>query len=220
MYFLLIANSWILVCATTGFLWGVYQFFRNKGPLYAQIIVCGIACMMIDRLFQVIYILTQGEMKLGFDVALLSLAGAFLFLISANYGQIDSLLDDGDRRLIPTRITALIAPVIMLGLYSIPFFAVDVLNIRVGLIIMVIVVLPCCYYSLKHIIIFDVNDGLVKPLRPFNTLVLIYSVFVCLEFITEYLNMTYLYMAAAFIQGLIIPFLVPVVRKGVNRWTI
>lgn len=220
MYFLLIANSWILVCATIGFLWGVYQFFRNKGPLYAQIIVCGIACMMIDRLFQVIYILTQGEMRLGFDVALLSLAGAFLFLISANYGQIDSLVDDGDRRFILTRITALIAPVIMLGLYSIPFFSVDILNIRVGLIIMVIVVLPCSYYSFKHIIIYDVNDGLVKSLRPYNAMVLIYTVFVCMEFISEYMNLTHLYMVVTFIQGLIIPFLVPIVRKGVGKWTI
>ncbi len=176
--------------------------------------------MMFDRFFQVIYILTHGEMKFGFDVALLSLAGAFLFLMSANYGQMDSLVDDGTRKFMLTRIVALIAPAIMLGLYSIPFFAVDVLSIRVCLVIMVIVVLPCSYYNFKHIIIYDINNGLVRPLRPYNALVLIYTLFVCFEFITEYMNMTHLYMAATFIQGLTIPFLVPVLRKGVNKWTI
>ncbi len=221
MNILLIANSWVLICALIGFLYGDRRFFRKKRILYLKLITCGVACMMFARLFQVIFILTQGEMKPGFNIGMLGLGGYFLFLLSANYGAMDSLVDDGTRRFLPVRLISLIMPVLMLALYVVYYVLVDMpLSVEVGVGVVMFVILPCSYYNFKHIIIKDVDLGIVKTLKSYNTLALLSAISVCLEFTGEYKVILPLYVASMVVQGLITLVLLPVAGRGVAKWTI
>ena len=107
--------------AMFGFVYGVFRFFRSKSPLYAQMVVLGIGCAMLGRLFVTLRLITLGELRSSFHVGTLGILGSFLFFISANYGQMDSLVDDGRPDLRKYRWAALCAPLSVLVLYAVYF---------------------------------------------------------------------------------------------------
>ena len=220
MNVLLIANAAVCVCAAFGYQYGIHRFFGKGKVLYLKLVVSGVGCLMFARLFPVIFILTQGEMKPGFNIGMLGLAGSFMFLLTANYGGMDSLVDDRTRTFLLTRIVSLIAPIVVIGLYAFVFFEVDMLSIRLGTGIVVLFMIPCVYYHLKHSIIHDEDLGMVRPLRPYNLLALVYALSVCFEFIGEYMVIEPLYIAAMSVQGLMAVMMVPVAGSGVAKWTI
>ena len=51
-------------------------------------------CAMFGRLFETLQYLVNGELGSGFHVGMLGIIGSFLFLASANFGQMDSIVDD------------------------------------------------------------------------------------------------------------------------------
>ena len=220
MDLLLIMNACVLICSLIGFIYGVKRFFKRKQPVILQIITCAVACLMYARLFHVVFILVQGEMNLGLDIGMLGLAGSLLFILSANYGQLDSLVDDGSRKFLPTRIIALIAPIIVIGLYVLIFILVDMLTVRVELGIVTFFMVPCVYYNLKHVIIFDIDMGIIRSMRPYNMIALLYSVSIMVEFYAEFMDIVPLYIGTMIVQGIIALTIVPVAKKGVMKWTI
>ena len=220
MNLLLIANAGVCVCALIGYLCGIHRYFGKGKVLYLKLIVSGVGCLMFARLFPVIFILTQGDIKPGFNVGLLGLAGSFMFLLSANYGGMDSLVDDGSRTHLLSRIVSLLAPLSIIGLYAIVFIEVDMLSIRLGCGIVTFFMIPCIYYNLKHAIIRDEDLGMVRPLRLYNILAVVYALAVGLEFVGEYMELIPLYIAAMALQGLLALIMVPVAGSGVAKWTI
>ena len=119
MTHILALNMWIFICSLIGSVYGFKTFFKPKKALYLKMITCGIVCLMFSRLFYVIYLLTQGELNRGFDIGVFGIIGSFMFLFSANYGQMDGLVDDGSKEFVETRITALIAPMVIVIIYAI-----------------------------------------------------------------------------------------------------
>ena len=73
-------------------------------------IVFGLGCAMIGRLYGTLMILVNGEYYPGFNVGMLGIIGSFLFFFSANFGQVDSVVDDGSSKYIKARLIALAAP--------------------------------------------------------------------------------------------------------------
>lgn len=86
-------SVWMFVCALIGVLYGALSFFTGKSALYLKMIACGVGCQMFSRLFNLVYIVTQGKLPDGFHVGMLGLVGSFLFFLLANYGQMDALVD-------------------------------------------------------------------------------------------------------------------------------
>ena len=50
---------------------------------------------MLSRLFETLQLLSFGEIRSGFQVGDLGIIGSSLFFLGANYGELDSLVDDG-----------------------------------------------------------------------------------------------------------------------------
>ena len=218
MNVVLIGDSCVLVCALIGYLYGTMRYVKKKKVLFLWMVSFAIACQMFARLFQVVFILTQGEFKSGFNIGMLGLAGGFMFLLSANYGGMDSLVDDGSRKHLITRIVSLIAPAIVLGLSVLLLINVYDLSVRIGICVVAVVMVPCIYYNFKHAIIGDEVLGLVKPLRLYNSLAVIYSLAICMEGISVYMNILPLYVAAMSVQAILSLILLPIAGKGVAKW--
>ena len=53
----------------------------------------------------------------GFSPAYLGKIGFFLFFIAASYGQMDRIVDDGSKKMRPSRYIALLAPIAAILLY-------------------------------------------------------------------------------------------------------
>ena len=84
-------------------------------------IVLGVGCAMLGRLFATLLYLVNGELFDGFNVGMLGIIGSFLFFFSANFGQMDSIVDDGSPKFRKTRIIALAAPLTVAILWCVIF---------------------------------------------------------------------------------------------------
>ena len=56
------------VSAAAGFAYGLLRFFRGRSALYLRMIVFGIGCAMIGRLFETLQIICVGSIPSGFHV--------------------------------------------------------------------------------------------------------------------------------------------------------
>ena len=90
----------LTISAGLGFVYGLFRFFRKDSAssdsgTYLRMIVFGLGCAMLGRLYGTLMLLVKGEYYPGFDVGMLGIIGSFLFFFSANFGQVDSVVDDG-----------------------------------------------------------------------------------------------------------------------------
>ena len=215
-----IMNLWILVCSLIGSVYGFYCFFRPKKAAYLQLIASGVGCILFARLFQFIHLAAKGVLGEGFHIGMIGIIASFLFFLTANYGQIDGLVDDRSKAFRPTRIRALIAPAVILILYAVFFILVENLELRIVIGVVAFFIMLCTYYNFKHVIIYDVELGIVTPLKKYNALVIAYAVFTMAEFIGLYAHITPLYIVACAGIGIAAILLLPVLKGGVDKWTI
>ena len=216
----LIINIWVFVCALFGTVYGVRNFFRPRKALYLQMITCGIASLMFARLFQAIFMFTQGSLNEGFHVGFLGVMGSFIFLFAANFGQVDGLVDDKSKKFRKTRITALAAPLAVNVLYLVFFLLVDKTGLRICVGIITAIIICCSYYNLKHAIIYDVELGLISQMRKYNVLVLCYAALTMLEYIGLYGGILPLYIISGVLIGIVAAVIIPVLKEGFDKWII
>lgn len=215
-----IMNLLIFLCSLAGTIYGISQFFKKKTALYLKLVVCGVLCLMFSRLYQVIFLLTQGALYQGFHIGILGMIGSFMFFFSANYGQMDGLVDDRTNTFRKTRIAALAAPLVILLLYLYFFANVQIVELKVVYGVVTLLIMQCAYYNFKHLIIFDVELGIVRCLRPYNALVLVYAAMSMLEPIGLYLGITPVYLLSCAVTAAIALALLPVVKGGFDKWAI
>ena len=219
MNLVLYLNLWIFVCSFFGAIYGIKQFFKPRKALYLQMITCAVICLMFASLFNVVFIATQGELNRGFHVGQLGLMGSFMFILSANYGQMDGLVDDRTKAFRATRIKALLVPLILLGLYVLFYYLVQDTQVRITVGVLVLFILPCSYYNFKHIIIYDIELGIIRQLRMYNVLAVVYAFFIMGEMFGLYMDITWLYIAACIGTGAIAAAILPVLKGGAAKWT-
>ena len=84
-----------------------------------------------------------------------------------------------------------------------------------------VILSAAAYYHLKHLIIPDVEDGFIRSIRPFNLTALIYDILCAAEALTTVLPgqdiLRYIVCAALCVVLII---MIPVLKKGVAKWTI
>lgn len=211
-------SVWMLICALIGTIYGAVDFFPGKSALYLKMVTCGVGCQMFSRLFYVVYIMTQGNKPDGFHIGFLGMAGSFLFFLSANYGQMDTLVDDGTAAFRKTRLEALLVPCVLLAIYVLFFQQARDMESRISVGFMALFLIPCSYYHFKHIIIYDVESGLIRQLRAYNILALFYAFFVMIEYIAGFLRIVWLYAVSGTGTGLVSLALVPVLKRGYEKW--
>lgn len=216
----LIGNSIDCVCALAGFIYGGILYFHKRKALYAQMITLALGCFAVSRLFTVLLLIVNaGVVESSFQVGYLGVAGSFMFLLSANYGALDSLVDDRTRTFVRYRITALICPLIGLVVYYLLFYIADIeLFWRVITAVVILITSLASYYHLKHLIIPDVDYGVVRCLRPFNVLGLIFAVSIVVEFYGLSRDNEPVFFAASCLSGVIMMLMIPVLKGGMKKW--
>jgi len=218
--FLMYANLAIFICTAVSFTYGAVRFFKKGKALYLQMIVGGLGCMMLSRAFQFITLLTSGSFPDGFHVGMLGAVGGFLFFLSANYGQMDKLLDDGARENRKYRLIPLVAPCVLAGIYASLFFIPAATGNRTIYGIMTLIIMFASYFNLKHFIFPDVEFGIIRSIRGYNLIALLLALFSTCEIVLLSLNMQIplliLYVAICAVSIAI----VPILEKGVKKWAI
>ena len=219
MNVLLIENLAILLCAAIGFVFGAFRYLRPRKPLYASMIVLGLGCILLGRLFQCVWLWTGGSLTDHFQVGILGAAGAFSFFFSANFGQVDSLVDDGGKCFRRWRIAAWSGPLVIAALYAVILLTPAKKEIKAAYGFTAYIIALASYFHVKHLFIPDVDYGVVRCQRAYNGLALIMGIASMLEMIAMVRNRETIIMAAGAALCVLSLALVPAMDRGVKKWT-
>ena len=221
MTLILIANIIVCICAFIGFIYGMIKFFKPRKAVYAQMIALAVGCVAFGRLYQVVRLLTGGDMFNGFQLGVFGVIGSLLFLFSANFGAMDSLADDRSREFIKYRLISLAAPVAALVLYIIFVWFTDLpRSVKIASALVTVFVMQASYFHLKHLIFPDVDLGIIKCLRRYNLLALIYTFLCMAEMVVIGLgNETGILIVGVLIGSVMIGVIISA-ERGIKKWTI
>lgn len=217
MKYLMYENAAILLCAGIGFASG-FRYLRNRKTLYASMIVLGVGCIVLGRLYQCAWLWTGGSLTDNFQVGLLGTMGAFSFFFSANYGQFDSLVDNGNSIFARYRHISLIAPIMIAAMFSQIVISPAQRGFKIGCGFACAMIAAACYYHLKHFLIPDVDYGIVRALRNYNALALFLAVLNVVELVAMAHGIDWLLIASGVGLSGVTLALVPVMDKGVKAW--
>lgn len=220
MNLILIANIITCICAFIGFIYGIIKFFQPKKAVYAQMITFAAGCMAFGRLYQVVRILTQGDILDEFQLGILGVVGSLVFFFSANFGLMDSLADDGSKKYMKYRIIPLAAPLIVILIYVFFIALADISKLSkiIGAVI-AIFAMQTTYFNVKHLIFPDVDYGVIKCLKIYNLLALVYSYLCMVETIALSHGNEIIICISGVLMGVILLVVVPTVERGIKKWT-
>ena len=198
----------------------VYTRRRAFTPLFFTIVAYGLASYFLGALYNVVVwgIMRTGALRAlallryGEPVGLLGYAGAFLFLFSSYWGALDSLADRHDPSYRPRRFAALLAPVAVAALACVLGAA------RQPMVALALVpVAATSYFAAKHLLIPDVDDGIIRVMRPYNACMLA----LCLvQPAVQLLDAGVLYTGACIASAALVAAALPLAGKGVSSWFI
>ena len=179
-----------------------------------------VGCMAFGRLYQVVRLITIGDILDNFQLGVFGVIGGLLFLFSANYGAMDSLADDGSKDFVKYRLIPLAAPIPATVIYVI-FFLFSDYPLLVKVVSGVITVFVACasYYNLKHLIFPDVDYGVINCLKQYNLLALIFEYLCIAEMIAHSRNNAVAALIIGILMGAVLIIIVPTVERGIKKWT-
>ena len=218
MKYILIENLAIMVCSLIGFLSG-FRYLNARKALFAGLIVRGMVCIALGRLFQCALLWTGGSLTERFQLGSLGTMGAFAFFFSANYGQIDSLVDDGGKAFRKYRVIAFVSQVYVVAAVVIVAVSPAALAFKISCGVVCWMIGAAGYFHVKHLLIPDVDYGVVRCLRSYNALSIVMSVLIMLEMIAMAYEIDVLLYASGVGLCAVTLALVPVMDRGVKKWT-
>ena len=218
---LVIAELVPLFATLFSLIYGLKHFFKKGKPLCLQSITMAMASHALGSVYHMCQTLTTDDIVEGFTPAYLGRIGFFLFILTASYGQLDRIVDDGSSKMRPARILALAAPLMAILLY-IPNALIDDVATATK-IVYALVWIPaifCVYFSLKHAIIPDLDFGFIKAIKPYNVFVLLlcFSELLCLTAWDYYVPV--LIAVSSVVFGTLCICTMVFAKKGVEQWTI
>lgn len=215
----LIANIIGFVCSLFGFIYGGIHYFRPRQATYAQMITLALGCNAFGRLFYIVRLLTTGFITASVQLGFFGIVGSFMFFFSSNFGTLDSLLDDGTKTFRKYRLIALAAPAAFILMYILFFLTAEISQMWkiLGGVLTFMAALST-YFNLKHLLFPDVDFGVVKCLRLYNFLVLLYSLSVYIECVGLSRDNEVLTLICCIFNGLITAAMMPSIVRGLKKW--
>ena len=208
----------VVVLSTLALIYGVYMAITKKLPLYFQLSIATVACLLLGYIFDICYYMVHGLLEEGYMIGYLGSIGSFLFLLTASIGYMDGIIDDGAPKIKKCRYIALIAPILTAALWVPNMFA-DIPTItKVVYTILWIPAIFSSYFNLKHAIISDMGFGFVKAIRPFNIAALAFT-FLQLIHLTLWNYCDWLpLMISGIVFGSSCIVMIVMADKGVKKW--
>lgn len=200
-------------------LWGTFAILKKKQPLYFRLFVYAAGCFLLLLVSHMVSIWCGiiPTMSIG----AFGIFGANFFLLSANYGTMDKIVDDGCCSKKARRI-AWIAPLVIAVLATIEYFVwkkEDVFTAGMWVVIS-IPAMGASYFNLKHLLLPTDALGLLKATRPCNISALCYyivgSSYVIVSAVSgKLVSGTHMLLVALSVFGLIASAV-----KGSKKWEI
>ena len=165
----------VVLMSIAALIYGVCTMISKKQPLFFQLSMAAVACLLVGYIFDICYYIVHGLLEEGYMIGYLGSIGSFLFLLTASVGYMDGIMDDGSHKLRKFRYIALAAPAAAILLWIPNMFADAPVATKVVYSILWIPALFSLYFNLKHAILPDMGFGFVKAIRPFNIAALAFS---------------------------------------------
>ena len=202
-------------------IYGLTHFFKKGKPLCMQSFTMAMASHSLGSIYHLCQTLTSDILVEGFTPAYLGRIGFFLFILTASYGHLDRIVDDGTQPMRPARRVALIAPLCAILLFIPNLFVED--TTTATKVVYGLVWLPATfsvYFNLKHAIIPDLDFGFIKAIKPYNVsvLALSFAELLCLT-AWDYYNGVLLVLSSVLFGVLCVCSMIAA-AKGVDKWTI
>ena len=215
-----IGDGVVVLMSIAALIYGLRMTVREKLPLYFQLSMAAVACLLLGYVFDVCYYIVHGLVEEGYMIGYLGSIGSFLFLLTASIGYMDGIMDDGSPKIKKCRYIALIGPVIAAVLWVPNLFADAPVITKVVYTVLWIPAMCCVYYNLKHAIIPDMGFGFVKAIRPFNIAAVSFT-FLQLIHLTLW---NYCDWIPLLISGIVFGastfIMIVMADKGVKKWTL
>ena len=128
------------------------------------------------------------------------------------------MADDGSKTFLKYRLIGLIAPVTTVCVYVLVFLIGDaplLWKIQGGK--LMVFVAQCSYYHLKHLVLPDVEFGIIKSLRPYNFFALLYMMSSVLECVALKNQNGILTLISCILSGIFIFAMMVLTVNGLKR---
>ena len=157
--------SFLIAAFAFGF--GAAKLFRKRKPMYLQLLVCAAGCFALQQMSRAVNLWCGAEEAVS--VGMLGIFGCNFFLLSANYGTLDRIVDDRSRSEKAGR-GALVAPAVLGLLAAAVFFLWRKRDLFCAFVWLAVLLpaLPASYYNLKHILMPVDPFELLRATRPCN----------------------------------------------------
>lgn len=149
---------------------GMIRLFRSKVPMYYQLAVCAVWSYTVQLIYSVLIIVCAKQFNTDDNLSFLGIAGMFTFLASSNFGQFNTLVDEGGKRLRPIRFISLLAPLTAAVYYVFICTRYEEVTLRF-IILFTVVMIPLAvssYFNLKFILMKDDGSGFIRGVKPLN----------------------------------------------------
>lgn len=219
MSFYMISNVFIWLCSLVSFILGAVLFFRPDKPLFCKMITMAVGCIAFGRIFQVLRISIAPDTMSGFQLGFLGVIGSLVFLFAVNYCIIDKAVDDHSPKKLKYRLVPIAFPVLAVAVY-----VLFILSSKADLIVKVCggvltaFVIQSVYFNAKHLFLPGKDTEIIRGLRMYNALALLYAYLCIAEMIMLSRGSYFMNLVLSFIIGIIVILLVPAVLKGVKKW--
>lgn len=200
--------------------YGVFAVGFQRTALYFKLIVGAIFCHFLGFLFDICEYYTSGTLSEGFTISYLGSIGCFLFLLTANFAYLDGVIDDRTPAMKKSRFFALLAPLCVILILVLNFFADVPLDTKICYAVLFFPAIFSSYYNLKHAIIPDMGFGFVKAIRPFNMIAFTFTI-LQLVHLTLWNFCGWLPLLVSGILLSVSSILMMILaRRGVKKWTL
>lgn len=199
-------------------LYGVSSCIRRKQPLFFKLLLYAMASYLLGTLFTACFTLVYGNAPRGFHVGFLGYIGTYFFLLSSYYGAINSLADGGEARYRPYRLVSMAGPLLVLGLLAVSVRAAG-LRACIPLMLLAAPIGLTLYFSLKHLILPDVDLGIIRVMRPYNASVILFCLTqVCAQL--PAMSGAVFRQIMEVLSPVLLMALLPMAEMGVRKWFI
>ncbi len=218
MTVIVVMNLYLLVCACAGLIYGLAAAYRQKQPLYFKLMVFPVACQFFSRAFTLVTLLCYQELPDGFNIGLLGYAGFYLFLYLPNVGVMDHLLDEQKKGITKQKAISAILPVLEVAVAVAALFVHRVsLAVRISFLILALLAGLAGYFNMKHALTPDVEGGIVRTLRKFNLVCVVFEVLTFAEVGLFYYG-AYNPITLAIVLGVFYVGFLPFLNKETKKW--
>lgn len=199
-----------LIVAGIVCIYGFWTSVRPMTPLFYKIIVYAFGSYFLSMMYSLLFLSIVGDQS-GFHVGYMGYAGTFFFLFSSYFGALDRLADDKKSANTKYRVLSLIPALLIF------IMAGDVFKM-----VMLIPVAGTAYFACKHLTLPDVEMGIIRVLRPYNIVVLLFCLVqpFTITFIMGSLSEGIVYQLAVLFNLIFIAVALPQAFKGVQKWFI